>query len=1203
MYLRRIEISGFKTFADDTRLEFGPGITGIVGPNGSGKSNLTDALRFSLGEQNPRVLRGSRMEEMIFAGSKTRRPVGLAEVTAVFDNSDGYFPIDFAEIAVTRKLFRGGDTAWSINGTPCRMKDVHELFMGTGLGHGAIAILGAREIAMVLSQDAQERKLILEEAAGVMKYKLRKKDAQKKLEAVRENASRLRDIHREVETNLQVAAVQLEQYHRYRAVQAQQRNLSRDLIVWETWDLREQKATLIRKGADDDERLAVLLDQMSAAGERLAEARRVGESHLEARDMARTRLSTLKVARERVSGRKAVLDERERALQQECETRQEMLTSVDTRLSTLDSEAGQFNERRASLEGQLAEAATELDGRREQERQLSSQLQQEVPRLVEAEQRLQSITRSRAVMEERQQSLAERIDKAGVRLTDIAAARQKLETEEQSHARVMKAHESDTQGVLAKVKAEEAELGRLRTLRVKLDEDVEKVARRYEQVEDGYHQKSSRLAALRDLESEMAGHGQGVRLILSDAEKFPGVLGLVSDLIHVRSGQEMAFEAALGAHLSDMVVERNEDARRCIEFLKASRAGRVTFWPLDLRRPKHQGKPWLPNNLGGVVGWAPDLVGFDEKYDAIVQALLGRTVVMEELPAAVKIYEALVREARFIPTLVTLDGELMAAGGSISGGYQKSGRNGLLSRKRERQELEEETVSLKAEFNALRERRKALDAELKGLRQKGDEVRNRLLQAQREASEAHAGIASVKVRLQGFVDEKLRLAREEQVAVEDRAQATESRERLLQDLANLADEEQAMAAVVAELGGEREKLRSERDRWSAAVQEQRLVWARVSQSLQELEVAVGQAMPHRLELQKERAALDAALLESRRALDALGAERLQWSAESAGLSADFEAIEAQLQQLEAEAGEKLQAVAVLEQEVETLRARHGSLHEKVLVRRAQLDAMDEKIETSVARLAELELSAEDVDWDQVAPGDRQAARRELNQATQELRTFGAVNLGAVEDYERLQERNEFLRGQLQDLTDASNEITRTILDMDETSSKLLGKTFKDISTQFSELFSRLFRGGKAYLELTDPHNLLSTGVEIIAQPPGKRLQNLGLLSSGERAITAIAFLLATLKVRPSPFVVLDELDAPLDDANVERVAQVLLEFAEKSQFLIITHNRKTMEYASVLYGVTMVEPGTAEVVAVSLEESARHAEQPVEVQAQGLPAA
>ena len=474
---------------------------------------------------------------------------------------------------------------------------------------------------------------------------------------------------------------------------------------------------------------------------------------------------------------------------------------------------------------------------------------------------------------------------------------------------------------------------------------------------------------------------------------------------------------------------------------------------------------------------------------------------------------------------------------------------------------------------------------------RGREVRTRLLAAQREAAEAQTSINTVKARLQSFLDEKARLAREEQVTLEERNQSADSRSRLEQDLVNLQTEEASLSEIVAELGGEREKLRHQRDALSSELQEQRVQWARLTQSLQDLDISLSQNAPQRQEIETEQESLRRALADGIRALDDLEAERQAWLSETDTIRGQQQVAQDILTGLEQLATDKSKAVTHFEQETEAVRNRYAQLHEKVQVRRAHLSLMDEKIEASIGRLGELEMSAEDVDWDAIQPGDRVGVRREVNQVSNALKNFGSVNLGAEEDYERLQERNDFLSTQLKDLSDAQAEIAKAIMEMDEVSSKMLAKTFKEISAQFSELFVRLFRGGKAYLELTDPQNLLSTGVEIIAQPPGKRLQNLGLLSSGERAITAIAFLLATLKVRPSPFVVLDELDAPLDDANVERVAQLLEEFSVQSQFLIITHNRKTMEYAKVLYGVTMVEPGSAEVVAVSLEESARHVEQ------------
>ncbi|MHB2021617.1 MAG: coiled-coil domain-containing protein, partial [Candidatus Xenobia bacterium] len=937
-----------------------------------------------------------------------------------------------------------------INNTPCRLKDIHELFMGTGLGHGAIAILGQREIQMVLSQDAQERKIILEEAAGVMKYKVRKKEALRRLEATHDNVLRIKDIHREVEANLVTAGQQLEQYHKYMATQTQLRQLSKDLIIWETVDLREQKQSLIKKGADDEEKIAALESQLQAAAVRLSTAREAEESHDRARDEAQQRLSDLSVDMERSTGRGAVLEERERALLREREQRRQALETLVLRGDQLETEAQQLKERREMLAVECQAAATELDARRDDERRITALLQQDMPRHAEAEQKLQGLQRSRAVIRERLNSLEERTQRATTRLEEIADQRKKLEDDESSFGRVVKTHNEATQAVHERLKTEEAELQKLRGLRQKLDEQVEKVARRYEQVEDTYHQKSSRLAALRDLETEMAGHGAGVRLILAEPSKFPGVLGLVSDLVHVQGGQEMAFEAALGSHLSDMITESTDDARRCIEFLKQARAGRVTFWPLDLRRGQNKGKPYLPN-LPGIVGWAPDLVGYEPRFDPVVQALLGRTVVMETLPHAVKVYDVLVKEGRFIPTLVTLDGEVMAAGGSISGGFNKTGRHGILSRKRERQELEEATAALKNEFSSLKERRKSLDDELKSLRFKGEEVRNRLLGAQREAAEADSKIAGVKARLHSLVDDRARLAREEQRALEDQAQAGESRTRLQTDLQNLEAEEQTLAEVVRELGGERDKLRQERDRIAEELQEHRIKWARLQQSLQEIDQALTTTAPRRDELEEEQETLRKSLEETVRAVRELDREREVWEAETAAYQEQLKAIKNRVAELDAQTEAVGAAVTQCEQEVETLKSKHGGLHEKVQVRRVQLAAMDEKIETSLARLTEIDMTPEDVDWDTVVVGDRNAVRKAQNELSNTLKNFGPVNLGAVEDYERLQERNEFLRSQLDDLQNAQADIMKAIQEMDETSARLLQETFKQVNHWFGEL--------------------------------------------------------------------------------------------------------------------------------------------------------
>lgn len=1194
MYLKRCEMVGFKTFADRTDLEFGPGITAIVGPNGSGKSNITDALRFCLGEGSVRTLRGNRMEEMIFAGSGTRQPAGMAECTVVFDNTDGYFPLAFSEISITRRLFRGGDTEYLINKSPSRLKDIHALLAGTGLGQGSICMLGAREMGMVLSADSQDRKVVIEEASGVLKYKVRKREAARKLDHVKENLTRLHDILREVRAGLDTAEHQVERYQRYKRAEERLRRLEVGVAAREMESIQRALQDVLQRGEDaarraqqTGERSGWLDEQVTSRREEMTRLEDVLQQVQEER-----RLAAIDLERAR---RDVALAE-ERALNVERERER-----INLRLTRIDEQDAELGTQLASArdeEGTAAERVTlsEHDVA-EQERRIEALDQESVeksPEFGEAMREESTVAQERASVSARLQGASERTRAAEERAAALAEHADRVEAEGREHGFRHEEKVAEADELKASLDAIEKEVTALREQRTALEKLVEQGARDNEKIEDAYHQRSSRLGALMEIEDDYQGFSEGVRFLLRRPDKIPGVIGVVSECMIPERVHARAIEAALGGHAQDVLVESKRHAKACIELLKRDRGGKVTFWPLDLDRPPQRRPDCLDEP--GVVGWAPDLVRFETRYEGVVAALLGRTVVVETLDVATQLYESLVRRRAFIPLIVTLDGDVLAPGGSMSGGAHKNTKAGPVQRRAELEALEKEVEDLRKRFTRMREERRRQDQDLRDLRVRIDDLRAESQRVAARLAELDRAASVAQSRAESVTSEAARMRAQAEEARTEAATAHTEATSLAQQLTTL----EARAVIVTErlsrFAEERARHETAKGALVRVLESLREARAEAMRAASEAAQRVRWIAERRTELAEEARDLQKDLggqgglsgsLEEQRAAAAVEIER-------------FSALEGDLaRRCETLVRERIdigRTLEEMERELEAVSKEHEADRTELHgceVERAHFQATYEEHRT---RLEELEVTAQEMRMaaeefkENGGPTDYSHAPAEIQRLRNSIKNFGAVNLGAMEDYETFKERHTQMTEQIDDLEKASASLKEVMAEMDQASTRQFAETYKKVRAYFTELFTELFNGGQADLMLTKPEDLLETGVDIMAQPPGKRLQNLSLLSSGEKALTAIAFLLALLKARPSPFVVLDELDAPLDDTNVERVARKFEEFSENTQFITITHNRKTMEYARVLYGVTAGEPGVSRLVAVSLEEAQREAE-------------
>jgi len=1166
LFLKRIELCGFKTFAERTEVEFVPGFMAVVGPNGSGKSNLTDAIRYCLGEQSTRTLRATRMEELVFAGTPTRRAAALGEVTAVFDNSDAHLPVDFSEVAITRKTTRDGDSQYFINRTPCRLKDIHELLMGSGIGPGSFSVLGSREVDMVLSSDPKDRRLMLEETAGTNRYRFRKKEAARKLEHTAANLVRLRDILREVEGSVEESRRAVERYERYKKAQDQLQGLEvrvaradMEAILGRVGGVRQKAESLeaASQAADELElNLGLELEQ--------AEARRTE------RDVRRDTIqATVAATREELSHARAShegLFKRASELEHGARAAGQRLDSSRERIAERQVEVEAMTRELPELERSLAEARARLTDLR---RELSTCPEPRQGPGSEIRARLATLERERNQLNARLESLKARAEQESTRRQEaldqaralrLEAEKPRLELDPLEPARAHAAEATRQEQAV-----QEARQGASQRLQQARTQRAEAEKRR--------RPLTTRVMELEAILEDRAGLPPAVRTVMSWKE--PGTLGVVGELIRVKEGLEVAMEAALGGRLSDVITRDRHTASRLVDRLKRERAGRVTFWPLDLERRESDPIP-LPTREG-VVGQAMDLIGYSPELRPVLAQMLGSTVVMKDLASALALYDRC-RGRR--PHAVTLQGEYLSPTGALTGGSLRGDRSGMLARRRQLDEARGELKGLEAELARLHALEETESVQVA-------ESEQALTRAREEARRARQVVADLEAEVRRQEQD----SRRAQVA----AEKLEAEARTLEEKGQRHEQERRTASErLDSLGEEWDDLRERLTRSQEEEARQQVQRESLRRQVMEAELEAERRTQRKAERQREiervrgrqqelEADQQAAAAEMERAAQA----RLQLEREGGDLTARMEILSTRL------AGEERLLEAIRQESsgqderLKSLRAGHAEaarkareLGEQLHRHQVELAGLEAHLEQARARLEEVgELQEPPED----APDfDLEKARLQARRLRSFLEGFGSVNLGAREDFERLSTRHVELKAQIEDLEGASEGLKQIMAEMDRASVTQFQTVFHQVNETFGRLFGEIFGGGWARLELCDPDDLLESGVEIVACPPGKKLQNLTLFSSGERALSAIAFLLSLLTHKPSPIVVLDELDAPLDDANVEKVASRLLEFSTSSQFLVITHNRKTMEFADRLYGVTMEEPGVSRLLSVEL---------------------
>ena len=1182
MRLKRLEIYGFKSFADRTVVVFDQGITGIVGPNGSGKSNLSDAVRWVLGEQSAKALRGGKMEDVIFNGTQKRKRLGYCEVSLVFDNEDHALPVDFAEVMITRRVYRSGEGEYYINKAACRLRDIIELFRDTGVGKEGYSIIGQGRIGEILSQKSEDRRGIFEEAAGIVKYRTRKEESEKRLANMRDNLSRVEDIIAELEGQLEPLAKASETARHYLALRDELRVLECSSFVLRSDRAKERIAdaeamlTGLREAIEQEEKRAgeltaardaanetsqALEEQVSAAHESVLELTREKEAREGELAMLRAEIARMEKDVLNLSQEEDVRRARSEAL--EGEIRQNEADTLSTRTQITE------------LQRELHAKEAALEAAQEAAREAEETLEAHKSAIIDAMNRLSDVRTSEARLATMRKELERRGEEARVQREELEIIAQRLDEQLEEAKQELEA--------FRQAEGELQEAGR--RIEQESQEAAQKIARIQQAVSDANGQKqaaASRLRVLREMERDYAGYQQAVKQVLLHARGNQGVRGVVASLMQVPKELERAVEAVLGGALQNVVTSDEYVARDMIAYLRSNKLGRATFLPMTTitgRTLSSQERQLL--SMPGCVGVASELVGFAPEYRGIVENLLGRTVVAENLDAGIEI----MRRGKHAFRLVTLEGDVMHSGGSMTGGSSASRMTSLLSREREIKEHEALLEKIEQQIKDYELRLEKGEAFRQGIKQRRAQAFEDLHQAQIDVS-----IASERVRT-------LSAQRESHAQQEQRcdllcAQIAENLSQIDSQLAGArstqAGEERTSDEMNRRTGELSDILYEKREALDALREEAQHV--RVTLAAKERDLTALTADGARMHREQEEIA--AQLYQAHERRETLIVEHQnatqQMAADTQLAVACGEKLgDAQktLSERQAQRGESQERVRALTQEIDALHEQlaqdqdKGHKAEMILSRtQAELTQMQQRI------WDEYELTYAGAKEYLTEPFDLAASDRRTGDIRREIRAMGPVNVTAVEDYRACRERYEELAGQRDDLLKAEDDLKGIIETLQRQMERQFMENFRLMQQYFAETFAKLFGGGHAELRLLDESDVLGCGIEIVAQPPGKKLQLLSLLSGGERALTAIAILFAMLRLKPTPFCFLDEIEAALDDGNISTFADYLREFSTDTQFVVVTHRKGTMERCDSLYGVAMEEKGVSTMLSVELKD-------------------
>ena len=1182
MYLKRLELQGFKSFADKTILELMPGITTVIGPNGSGKSNISDAIRWVLGEQSMKSLRGTKSMDIIFAGTQNRKSLGFAEASLVFDNSDGALPIEYTEVTVTRKIYRSGETGYFINKVPCRLKDVLELFMDTGIGKDGYSIIGQGKIDEILSNKSEDRRHIFEEAAGIVKYRTRKQESEKKLEHTKLNLLRINDILTEIEGNLEPLQIQADKAKKYLNLREELKSIEIGLFVYNIEKYKQelekvvQDIDVMQTQCNDEEgrleRIKILKEELKSSIDEITETiENMSNIGFESQKQIEQLNSDINVAKTRIANNNEnnnrylkEIDEQNAKIQElkeEIEQKEAKKDNLKQNKEKFEKELNEKQEELDKLTEKLSSKELEIEGYKhtvEENTDKKYELQSE----INAQNiNYQNFEKRQVQIKQEMQSTISELDSTRLNKEDIAKQFNEIENKKNKAQNSLNEVAKQREEANQKIKLFESNINILSSeMRI----------------------KESRLKFLIETEKEKEGYIKSVKSLLKDCENIKelgkGMNGVLANIIEVPDELQTAIEMCLGASLQNIVTETETDAKRLVEHLRKNNLGRASFLPISSVKGRKLDK--IKGNESGVVGIASDLVKYNKKYEQIILNLLGRTVIVDNMDTAIRV----AKQNDYTFRIVTTEGDLINPSGAITGGSVAKKTVNILGRSKEIEKLEKEVNELKVKIKKLEDEKQEYEESIEGILELSANLEKELQEIDITYATEKQKVISINENIEKL-EKRLNRLKEEQANLEkQKEEAVSTKGDLQVEINKIVEQNGELSKIInefAELNKDDQKYIddlnfditnlkisvSSFDESEASIQE---IQERINQELENAHTSIENKNAQIEQIKKDNEELEKSIQDT--------LQKIEEVKESVNSSSS------KIEELKKERAQKSEKLSKQEDE---LTAKFKVI-EDLKGQLVKLDVKKTKIEEDINGIInkmweEYELTPNNAEQYQ-KPENVALTQRRVNSLRTEIRELGSVNVDSIEEYKNLKDRYDFMSEQRLDLENTMSKLRKVISDMTQIMKEQFKEKFKVINKNFGEVFAELFGGGKAELTLEDEENILECGIEITVQPPGKKLQNMMLLSGGEKAFTAIALLFAILKINPAPFCVLDEIEAALDDVNVFRYADYLKKFTEHTQFLVITHRKGTMEAADSVYGVTMEESGISKLLSMKLKQ-------------------
>ena len=1180
MYLKRLEMQGFKSFADKTILEFKPGITTVIGPNGSGKSNISDSIRWVLGEQSMKSLRGAKSEDIIFAGTQNRKSLGFAEASIVIDNQDGKLPIEYNEVTVTRKIYRSGETGYFINKVPCRLKDILELFMDTGIGKDGYSIIGQGKIDEILSNKSEDRRHIFEEAAGIVKYRTRKVESEKKLEQTKLNLLRINDILSEIEGQLEPLKLQSEKARRFLSLREELKSIEVGLFVFNINSYKEKLEQIVKdlevlnsQEVDENKKLEDIQNSKEVVKTRIDELIQEIENMQNIGFESKTKIeqinSQISISNERILNNNINIERLESEIEelkqriedfsQEKENKLSKKENLSKNKEKFEKELKEKEEELAKISAKLSKKGLEIEEKKKKVEEDTDARYERISEISTYEANYENLDKTKKSVNLELQTTISELDSNRIRKQEISKGFLEIDNTRNKALKNLTQVREKNQNAINVIKEYEDKINKLTA---------------------DFRMKDSRCKFLTETEKEKDGYIKSVKSLLLACEKDAvlnsGVDGVLASLISVDKKYETAIEVCLGQAMQNIVTNTETDAKRLIEYLRKNNLGRASFLPISSVHGKKIDKV---KKVNGILGIASDLISYNKKYEGIILNLLGRTVIVENMDNAI----ALAKTNNYTFRIVTLEGDVINPSGAISGGSVQQKTVNILGRSREIEELKQKIDEINLEI-------KKVTKEKEKYSESATDTIEEAARLEKELQTIEISYATKKQELELIEGQISKL--EEKVA-----KLRKQLENIETEKKNIEAAKEGTKQVIANLEKEITELNEEITKFAELNKDDQTYINNLNKDITDLKISVSSFDESGISIDEMLERIGQDIENANNNIENKLQEIEKTKQETIKTQEDILNFGKEIDKIKSEVSNSSETIENLKQEKQEKSNQLEKLETKIEEQYQTLNSLKEQIVKIESKKAKQEQDVDDLInklWQEYEitpnnaseykkPDNVQVAQRKTNELRREIADLGSINIDSIEDYKKMQERYDFMNEQRFDLEESISKLRNVISEMTTTMQKQFAEKFKQINKNFNEVFCELFGGGKAELILENEADILECGIDIRVQPPGKKLQNMMLLSGGEKALTAIAILFAILKINPAPFCILDEIEAALDDVNVNRYATYLKKFSKDTQFLVITHRKGTMEIADTVYGVTMEEKGISKLLSMKLK--------------------